>query len=429
MKSRSARCYVFFWITGMTLVTVVGYTFLLRHYFFEGLDLTSAYKLEIEARDFAEAYRQAPDTPLPKARFITSYIGLETLPDWILGQFPPDTHTVGKSQREFWWPEGADRSDDKQMHVLYLFPFDLHDGRRIYLFQQITPDHAAEGAEAQFDRIISTLWPLALFFIGFSVFGTIMMIRRMQKPVETLANWADSLTIDNKDGPRPHFRYQEHDQIAEKLQQAFQRVGAVVEREHQFLRHASHELRTPIAVLRSNIELLNRIEHDCEVDERALAPWQRIERAVTNMQHMTETLLWLSRDTPIDKDIKPLQLDQMLHQLIEENDYLLQNKTVELKSQLPPKQIDTAATPCRIALNNLIRNAFQYTLHGWVRVELNSSQVVIANANTETSSKKHDSADYGFGLGLRLVQKICEQMDWQFRSENIVGGRRVTLWF
>ena len=144
MKSRSARCYVFACITGMAVIIVVSYTFLLRHYFIEGLDLSMAYNLEVEARDFAGAYRGNPDTPLPKARFMTSYIGLETLPAHILEHFPENTHTAGKSLREYWWPEGADRSDEEQMHILFLLPFDLHDGQRLYLFRDITPAHAAE---------------------------------------------------------------------------------------------------------------------------------------------------------------------------------------------------------------------------------------------------------------------------------------------
>lgn len=429
MKTKTtARCFALGWLMVISTITIVGYTLLLKQYFHKGLDLSNTYMLEFEARDFERAYRQNHDAPLPQSPIFSSYLGLYSLPDWVLQEFPPESHEPLKTQRVEWWPEGVEKNTDNK-HILFLYPFDLYDGTRLFFLQHITPEHAAKETKARFNRITSTIWPVALIFIVFSFIGIVILIQTFRKPVEQLSDWADSLTLENKDQPRPHFRYREHDLIAEKLQQAFQRIGEVIESEHQFLRHASHELRTPIAVLRSNIELLNHMKPDCEMEPRAAAPWQRIDRAVSNMQHMTETLLWLSRNEPIDNHLQPIPVDKMLQQLIEENSYLLQGKEVELTTELPPTTITTAEMPCRIALNNLIRNAFQYTTTGWVKVQLTNEGVVISNANTECPHGEPNGTDIGFGLGLKLVKKICGQMGWKFQSDKIFCGRRAVLRF
>ncbi|MEB3733551.1 histidine kinase dimerization/phospho-acceptor domain-containing protein [Halopseudomonas pachastrellae] len=60
-------------------------------------------------------------------------------------------------------------------------------------------------------------------------------------------------------------------------------------------RFTSHELRTPISVIRANVELLERLRAQSRIDpameQQAL---DRIDRASLTMQHLTETLLWLA---------------------------------------------------------------------------------------------------------------------------------------
>ena len=97
--------------------------------------------------------------------------------------------------------------------------------------------------------------------------------------------------------------------------------------------------------------------------------------------------------------------------------------TVVLNHQ--PQQIQVAATACRIVLSNLIRNAYQHTQSGTVYIEQIADSVMIRNV--DQSKKTCD--DLGFGLGLKLTDKLVERFAWQYDVEVEETGHRVTVAF
>lgn len=210
------------------------------------------------------------------------------------------------------------------------------------------------------------------------------------------------------DQPHPNFRYAELEQIASQLQGSYQRNAVLLEREHQFLRHASHELRTPIAVTRTNLELIEKMGMPPGYER----PVERIDRANKGMQQLTETLLWLSRENEAAPSVHEIALDQLLHELIDDLRYLLNEKEVALKTEhiqaLSPRLV--SITPMRIILSNLIRNAFQYTCEGEIRFDLNEERLIIENIDAGSEMVDPDNS---FGLGLMLVKKICEKLGWE----------------
>ena len=75
-----------------------------------------------------------------------------------------------------------------------------------------------------------------------------------------------------------------------------------------------------------------------------------------------------------------------------------------------------------------MKNAFQYTKVGEVSIAIEASRVVIENVN-RMEIDSVDSDEYGFGLGLELVELICSRLEWHYSHEDITGGRRTTLEF
>lgn len=82
------------------------------------------------------------------------------------------------------------------------------------------------------------------------------------------------------------------------------------------------------------------------------------------MQHLTETLLWLSRDLAVPPEAQQVDLDEMIRHLVEESWYLLNKKAVELELKTEPCSLILPESPARIVLGNLIRNTFQHTWQG-----------------------------------------------------------------
>jgi signal transduction histidine kinase len=259
------------------------------------------------------------------------------------------------------------------------------------------------------------------------LFGTLLLLilRSVANPVEALRDWAKSLNPQSLVQDPPTFRYSELNTLAELIRSSLLSVQESLEREQKFLRHASHELRTPIATISSNIELLSKIHPDPEPNEQRII--DRIDRASATMRHLTETLLWLSREDGTQLRKQETRLDSLLLQCNEELQYLLQNKAVTVHLDTEEATLPLPAIPSKILLDNLIRNAFQHTHEGEVTIYQRGNRVRISNCETDSDTMLNE--ELGFGLGLDLSRKLAERFQWSYRNERSKNGHDAEIEF
>ena len=185
------------------------------------------------------------------------------------------------------------------------------------------------------------------------------------------------------DKPAPEFHFSELDSLASLVRSSLRSVQeSVADREKLFLGHASHELRTPIAVTRANSELLRKMIDKGIGSARQLEVLERIERASLTMTDLTETLLWLNRHSDKALPTSEVAVDGMIEKLTEELSYLLSSgKEVEVSISCEPTVLVLPEALCRIVIANMIRNAFQYTYSGKVEIRLAGKRLEIININ------------------------------------------------
>jgi signal transduction histidine kinase len=236
------------------------------------------------------------------------------------------------------------------------------------------------------------------------------------------------LEADNLKKPIPDFYYPELNKMAELIRRSLISVHDVLEREQQFLRHTSHELRTPISIIRNNIELLHKLQaSNSQTNESGKqAIINRIDRASLTMQHLTETLLWLSKESPESLPEKEVQLDKILRALVAEMQYLLNEKDVHVNVDTEPFTMQLPEVAVKIVLGNLIRNAFQHTWEGDVLIRQSGDQVEIINTE---KSEEIQNDNLGFGLGLQLTQQLVNQLGWMYENTSQSNERRVLIHF
>jgi signal transduction histidine kinase len=280
-----------------------------------------------------------------------------------------------------------------------------------------------------------------LIFIALSVIAIftsllLVVMSKVAKPIESLRDWAKELSHENVQLPPPDFTYNELDTLAGIIQSSLHSVHESLTREKEFLSYASHELRTPISVIRSNVDLLKRLCEQTTLNSKQQLTLDRIERAGLTMSDLTETLLWLSHNEEQAVSLEPIQLDSKIHQLSSELGYLLNSKPVEVSIQCDPFHFRTAVTACHIVLSNLIRNAYQHTEHGEVKIIQQGSQVTIINMEhrPETSSSNEipsseKRAPLGYGLGLQLSEKIIHRHNWRYKIIDEPGRYEVKVDF
>ena len=156
------------------------------------------------------------------------------------------------------------------------------------------------------------------------------------------------------------------------------RIEAFVEREHQFTRDASHELRTPVTVIKGAVELLRQTLNP--VEESVLPPLDRIQRQVHNMENIIEALLWLSREEVYADSDQMISVLPLARDAIEESRQLIADKSIDIKLVAQGNPVLNVPAPLfQIALTNLIHNAVRYTPNGHITVYVCDDRVLVSD--------------------------------------------------
>lgn len=265
--------------------------------------------------------------------------------------------------------------------------------------------------------------------LGF-VLGVVVM-RRAVAPVTQLAKVVaeinpEQLTIeDHQRIEANQFGDNEVGLLARTIEQTLERISAFVERERYFTGSASHELRTPITVITGALELLEQSELS-DADKKTL---DRVKRANLDMKTTVEMFLCLARETDNGLYDEQFFVMPLVNKAIEQQRHLLSGKCINVDiEQLAPPKIYGHPQAFFITVNNLIRNAFEHTLakQATISIFIKEHELLITNqlgSNLDESSMFSEATSpQGYGLGLGIVQRLCERNDWSFSLRAVDGS-------
>lgn len=209
-------------------------------------------------------------------------------------------------------------------------------------------------------------------------------------------------------------------------------------RKDEFLATLAHELRNPLAPIRSALEYLD-LQGLKEADEKAAR--EVIARQVAVMVRLIDDLLNVSRIGRNKLNIRKerVELAKVLESAVEGSRPLIQECGHELTVSLPPQSVPLNADPIRLAqvFVNLLNNAAKYTPRGghiWLTAERQGSDAVISVRDdglgipsnmlsgifdmfTQVDGTKACSRD-GLGIGLTLVRRLVEMHDGSIEVRN-----------
>lgn len=398
----------------VVVVLVAGYSLLSIQFFRKGVDSITAVHMEEAARGYLHI--TLPDQRTETASYFNYHVATEwkDLPEELRNAFPipPSQNRKYMVHRE---KVGAEQGDiqGQRMNLYFIFLYE-ENNQKLFIGRK-TDGPARNSLFSEYvheSRALLYLISGAIATIlGFSI---LLVFRRIAKPITALERWTSDLGPDNLAQPAPDFSYPELNRIAELVRNSLSSVQKSLEHEHRFLRYASHELRTPIAVIRNNIELIPKIEKLTEPrrSEEHEQLFGRIDRASLNMQYLTETLLWLYRDDIDTLPARDIELDQLIRQMVEEMNYLLDRKEIELHVETQSCTANLSEILTQIVLRNLIRNAFQHTQEGSISIHQKGSVVTVSNSQASSE----ESNNLGFGFGLQLITLLTEKLGWKYEA-------------
>ena len=411
--SLRTRIIIAFCLFGAVLGTVYGTAV------FISLDLIDDHlvdtRLTQEIDHIVVHLQQYPDASIPTSPYIKAYIGTTSMPAHIRDM------VSGLAEG---FHEAYQGPDEYHIAVRNLPNFD----QPLYLVYDVS---AMEFTEKRKLIIGFVLAGGVILIIALGLWIGWLTSRQVIAPVSHLAEQVNKTDPDNLPTDFSRFFYQDEvGVLARALEQSMQRVKDFVDREHQFTRDVSHELRTPVTVIKGAVELLKR-QFTGEI-KTVQRPLDRIERSVTKMESIIETLLWLSREEAAVNRGPAFEVLPAVREVIEQNQYLIVDKPLEIELITQADLQLTVPPPLfQIALTNLIRNALQYTLNGKITVDVRADRVVVSDTGagiastdlkTVTQPYMRGSGSEGFGLGLSIVSRLCDRIGWQLEIESVVGS-------
>ena len=157
-----------------------------------------------------------------------------------------------------------------------------------------------------------------------------------------------------------------------------ERVRRFVDREKQFTRDASHELRTPVTVIKGAVEILKR--QPVSEERSVRRPLKRIERSVANMEHIIEAFLWLAREEATEDTGQHCDLETAVQEAISQLKPLFNEKPVELVYVAEDRMtLPAPAALVQAVIVNLIKNAFHHTTEGRITVHICKGHLTVSD--------------------------------------------------
>lgn len=221
---------------------------------------------------------------------------------------------------------------------------------------------------------------------------------------------------------------EEFEELHQSLHKLIKQNVSVYHQQKTFIENASHELQTPLAVLKSKIELLMQdgelTEHQAQILYAAELPLSRITRVNKNL------LLLAKIENTQFADNEQVALTQELNQSVDLLVDYIHNKKLRLQVTNNEACVITAnKLLVEMLFNNLLTNAIKYTANnGQIWVELNATSLHIKNTGLNALNQQSlfqrfavsSTETTSSGLGLAIVKEICKRYKWklEYRFEN-----------
>ena len=293
--------------------------------------------------------------------------------------------------------------------------------------------------------IMAGIFPVALLLAGG---GGWALARKALQPVDRMTETARRISAEHLDRQvHGSGAGDELDRLAQTLNEMLGRLNTAFQEIRQFSADASHELQTPLTVLKGEIEVglrsPRRPEEYQAILRSALEETDRIARLV-------EGLLLLSRSDAgvLRMDRRPVNLKNLIEDVLKEVQPLAGSHAVQLRTgPMEPAQVPGDPDRLRRLILNLVDNGIKYTPPGgsveislrtdekWALLRVSDTGIGISEEDQEEIFRRfyrtagaRAQGGSGAGLGLAIARSIAEAHGGRIQVESAAGqGSRFTI--
>jgi signal transduction histidine kinase len=206
-----------------------------------------------------------------------------------------------------------------------------------------------------------------------------------------------------------------------KLNQVIERLVTKVENDFinlkQFTENASHEIQTPLAIIKTKSEILLQRE---ELDEEVVKEIISINDGATKLSKLDQALLQLMKiENHQYPESEKIDLSGLLEKKLQRLNELIEMKNIKLKTSININVIiNMNVSLADIMLSNFLNNAIKHNIFGEeLIIKLIPKELSIKNTGEALHIEpeklldrfvKESTSNESIGLGLSLVKQICE---------------------
>ncbi len=450
MKARSIRTRLTLWYTSLlalTLLLLGGAAYALLSYNVSH-DVDTA--LSGVARALAEQTRRSgPGLPPPEVdeafrRFFgfspwDRYFGMVEPPPFSgpsKGRLPVNPQA---RERAFKGLSTFETLEGLSPYPVRVLTFPVVEGGQVVRIMQVGMSlEVSSNTRRRFLLTLAAVFPIGLLLAGV---GGWLLARRALRPVDRMAETARRISAEHlaarleDTGARD-----ELSRLAQTLNEMLERLDTSFRQTRQFSADASHELQTPLTILKGEIEVALRQprspEEYQEVLKSALEEIDRVARLV-------ESLLLLARADAgvLRMDLRPVDLAQLVEDVYAQTKTLADRRGVALFiAALEPLSVQGDNERLRRVLLNLVENGIKYTPSGGrITISLQRDEDRVSLRVTDTgiglspedrekiferfyrSPRARSLDEGGAGLGLCIARSIVEAHGGKIQVESSPG--------
>ena len=279
-------------------------------------------------------------------------------------------------------------------------------------------------ARNRFLLVMAVLLPLGLLLAGG---GGWLLARRALKPVQRMTETAHRITAEHLAERVPETEAgDELDRLAKTFNEMLGRLDLAFNQIRQFSADASHELQTPLTILKGELEVALRAP-------RSAAEYQEVLRSgleeIDRIAHLVEGLLLLARAQAgvLRMDHQPVDLAELLEEVHGRLKILADNHSIHLQlGPLEPVTVHGDHERLQRLLLNLVENGIKYTRAGgsvtlslqcqgsWALLRVADTGIGLAEQEQEQifqpfyrAAEALTLSEPGVGLGLSIARSIA----------------------
>ena len=290
------------------------------------------------------------------------------------------------------------------------YSFNRNEYQIILLKTTMQEDELLEGIFSAF-TIISLFLMIAFFIVNW------LVSKALWKPFYNTLSKLN--TYDIKNHEQQQFlktNTLEFQQLNTALTKMTDKIHIDYLQQKEFTENASHEMQTPLAVIKAN---LTQLMQSTTLSESDMNNLQTIENTTKKMASLNKALILLSKiENNQFKENELIPINKIINKVVNNFADLIEVKNIKLKLNLKDElQITINPTLAEILLSNLVQNAIRHNVNGGIiNIDLMQNKLIISNSGEAltinsnelfTRFKKNDASKDSLGLGLAIVKSIC----------------------